>query len=270
MTARHLLLGVLALILVGVAASIGFALARLSENPVPTPRPSPSASQAATCQASVTPNTIRVDPEFGTSEDVLLIVGTGFPPNVDVSLHTIGVGGADFRTDASGSFSEEIPAEPNRTHEFPPELEEGPMTWTITAWGGPFPPQTASLPPRLCETTVQVAVEFTHAPSEAPPTDLSAGDYAEVIAEGVRVRVAPSSTATVVGALYNGDIVHILAPAQIAEGYAWYLVETAVIQSGQPLRGYVAAGTGTQAYLVRTEAPPPPTPTPLPSPSASP
>ena len=56
----------------------------------------------------------------------------------------------------------------------------------------------------------------------------------------------------------------------MADGYTWYLIKTVVIQSGQALRGYVAAGSGTQAFLVQTTEPPPPTPTPAPTPSPSP
>jgi hypothetical protein len=121
------------------------------------------------------------------------------------------------------------------------------------------------VPPRACETQVTVTIELTHEPSPTPPTDLSAGGYAEVIADGVRVRIAPSPTATVIGALFSGDVVRILAPAQVAEGYAWYRVETVVVQSGDPMTGYVAAGVEGQPFLRPTTAPPPPTPTPLPS-----
>ncbi|MGH2488642.1 MAG: SH3 domain-containing protein, partial [Candidatus Limnocylindria bacterium] len=102
------------------------------------------------------------------------------------------------------------------------------------------------------------------------PTDLAAGGYAEVIADGVRVRIAPSATATVIGALFTGDVVRILAPAQVAEGIAWYRVETVVVQHGDAMTGYVAAGVEGQPFLRPTSAPPPPTPSPSVTPSPTP
>ena len=244
--------GPLAALLISVVVASG-----CSASPSVTPTPIPSPTPTISCQVAIQPQSIQVEPETGDSGDVLYLAGTGFPPNVAVTLDMAPVGSVmDFTTDASGSFSRTIEAEPGVTHLAAPSVEAGPVTWTITAGE--------------CEAKVTFTVEFTHQPSEAPPTDLSAGDYAEVVADGVRVRAGPSPTATVVGALFSGDVVKILAPAQVAEGYAWYLVQTVVVQGGQPLRGYVAAGSGTQAFLRRTTEPPPPTPTPLPSPSPSP
>jgi hypothetical protein len=117
---------------------------------------------------------------------------------------------------------------------------------------------------------VTVIIELTAVPSATPPTDLVPGGYAEVLADGVRVRVEPSLEATVVGALFTGDVVRILEPAQVAEDLVWYRVESVVTQSGAQVRGYVAAGSGSSIYLRPTAEPPPPTPTPSPSPSPSP
>jgi hypothetical protein len=261
MSRRQFTVAAVAVGLVIGAAAIGYALAVSSRGPTATPSPSPAGTPVEACQVSVSPNTIRVNPDTGQSEDVLFIAGTGFPPGVAVSIYMAG-SVTDATTTNTGSFTVELG--PSSEVAYP--LQPGPAFWTITAWDSPLPPgDFGSLPPRACETRVQVTIELTHEPSPTPPTDLSAGGYAEVIADGVRVRIAPSPTATVIGALFSGDVVRILAPAQVAEGYAWYRVETVVIQSGDPMTGYVAAGTEGQPFLRPTTAPPPPTPTPLPS-----
>ena len=254
----------LAVVLVIGAAAIGYALA-VSSRPTATPGPSPTSPAGLSCEATVTPATILVNPDTGASDDVLSFAGTGFPPNSAVSIYLTG-SVLDGSTSGSGSFSLEVEAGSEVTHPAPPDIEPGAVTWTVTGWDAPQPPgDFGSVPPRACEAQVTVTIELTHEPSPTPPTDLSAGGYAEVIADGVRVRIAPSPTATVIGALFSGDVVRILAPAQVAEGYAWYRVQTVVIQSGQPMTGYVAAGTEGQPFLRPTTAPPPPTPTPLPS-----
>ena len=233
-----------------------------SGSPFATPSPS---SAVVACEVSVSPAAFTVNPDTGASDDVLFFAGTGFPPNSAVSIYLTG-SVQDGTTSDGGSFTLEIHAGSEVTHPAPPDIEPGAVTWTVTGWDSPQPPgDFGSVPPRACETQVTVTLELTHAPSPTPPTDLSAGGYAEVIADGVRVRIAPSPTATVIGALFSGDVVRILAPAQVAEGYAWYRVETVVVQSGQPLTGYVAAGVEGQPFLRPTTAPPPPTPTPLPS-----
>ncbi len=151
------------------------------------------------------------------------------------------------------------------------------MTWTVTRVTTVRSPPMRPLRRRrsVCEVEVTVTIELTHAPSATPsataPTDLSAGDYAEVVADGVRVRVTPATDSTVVGALFTGDVVRILSPAQVVDGLVWYQVETVVLQAGgSPIRGYMAAGADGQSFLVQTTAPPPPTPTPSASPSGSP
>lgn len=249
-----------------IALVVVGAVAGCTTSPSATPSPSPTATPVGSCQVSVTPDTIVVDPDSGQSDDVLFFAGTGFPPGVAVTIHMAG-SVMDATTTGAGGFTLEVGPDSEISHPRQP----GPATWTITAWDAPQPPRDgSSLPPKACEAVVEVTIRLTSKPSQPPPTDLSAGDFAEVIADGVRVRAAPSPTATIVGALFPGDVVRILEPAQVAEGYAWYRIETVVIQSGQPLRGYVAAGSGTQAYLQRTGEPLPPTPTPSPSPSPSP
>jgi len=235
----------------------------------PTASPSPSSTPAIGCEVSVSPASFVVNPETGASDDTLFFAGTGFPPNSAVSIFLTGAV-LDATTTDAGSFTAEVRPAPEVTHPAPPDIEPGSVTWNVTGWDSPQPPgEFGSVPPRACQTQVTVTIELTHEASPTPPTDLSAGSYAAVVAEGVRVRIEPSVDATVVGALFPGDVVRILAPAVVVEGLAWYQVETVVIQSGQPLRGYVAAGVDGQAFLQPTAAPPPPTPTPSPSPSAS-
>lgn len=266
MSRRRFMVAALAVVLAIGAAAIGYALAVSSRGPTATPSPSPTSPAGFSCEVSVTPTTIVVNPETGLAEDaVLFLAGTGFPGNSGMTLVLTGTA-VDFVSDPSGSFTYTLAPVPGDAYLAPPDLERGSLTWTVIGWdAAEAPGDFGSLPPRVCETEVRVTIELTHDPSPTPPTDLSAGGYAEVIADGVRVRIAPSPTATVIGALFSGDVVRILAPAQVAEGYAWYRVETVVIQSGDPMTGYVAAGTEGQPFLRPTTAPPPATPTPLPS-----
>ncbi len=222
------------------------------------------------CEVSIEPTTIVVDPDTGrATSTTLFMAGTGFPPSSGVTLLLTGAS-EDLVSDASGSFSFSFPPVSGETYPEPAELEPGPLTWTVVGWDAPEAPgDFASIPPRACETRVTVTIELTHTPSPTPPTDLSAGGYAEILADGVRVRIEPSLEATVVGALFTGDVVRILAPAQVVEGLAWYRVESVVTQSGDRVRGYVAAGADGQVFL-RPTVEPPPTPTPGPSPSPSP
>jgi len=267
MTQRRFMVAALAVVLVVGAAAIGYALAVSSRGPTATPSPSPTSPAGFSCKVSVAPTTIVVNPETGLAQDaVLFLAGTGFPGSSGVTLVLTGTA-VDFVSDPSGSFTYTLAPVPGDTYPAPPDLEPGSLTWTVIGWdAAEAPGDFGSLPPRSCETEVQVSIEFTHDPSPTPPTDLSAGGYAEVIADGVRVRVAPSATATVIGALFSGDVVRILAPAQVdLEGIAWYRIETVVTQSGEHRTGYVAAGVEGQPFLRPTTAPPPPTPTPLPS-----
>jgi hypothetical protein len=255
----------------------GFAIGFAISSGGPEPSPTPSSTPAAECQVSVTPTTIRVDPDTGASEDILFFAGSGFPPSSAVTIVFYGDTALAFNSTASGDFSAEKQAAPGVTYAPPPPaIEAGPMTWTVTGYDGPQPTDSAGSPPAfVCEVPVTVTIELTHASSATPsatsPTDLSAGDYAEVLADGVRVRATPSTGSTVIGALFTGDVVRILSPAQVVEGLVWYQVETVVLQAGgSPIRGYMAAGADGQSYLVETTAPPPPTPTPSASPSPSP
>jgi hypothetical protein len=258
-------LGGAVILLAGLA--LGFTLANR-----PTTSPTPSPSAVVACQVSVSPTTITVDPVSGGSDDILSFAGSGFPSSVAVSIDFAPVGSVlDFTTTPAGDFTAEVRATVGTTHPAPPNIEAGTLTWTVIGWDSPTPPQDGeSIPPRACEVEVEVRIELAAVPSATPPTDLVAGGYAEVLADGVRVRVEPSTESTVVGALFTGDVVRILAPAQVVEDLVWYQVESVVIQSGQPVRGYVAAGSGDTVYLRATAEPPPPTPTPEPSPSPSP
>jgi hypothetical protein len=258
---------VAALGVVAVALFIGYLLGQLmsaAEDPTPSPSPSPSVS----CQVTVTPTTIHVDAESSGSDDVLFFAGAGFPPNSAVQIDFSPAASVqDFTSSASGTFEATIPASANST--YPVDVESGPVTWTVSGWDTAEPPVTSSPAPQpVCTAEVTVTIELTDAPSPTPPTDLSAGGYAEILADGVRVRIEPSLESTVVGALFTGDVVLLLAPAQMAEGLVWYRIESVVTQSGETVRGYVAAGAGGEVYLRPTGEPPPPTPSP--SPSASP
>jgi hypothetical protein len=254
------------------AVAIGFGLGRLLSAPGESPTPSASPSDAASCQVTVTPTTIHVDPSNGSSDDVLFFAGAGFPPNAAIQID-FGATDAveELETTTGGTFDAAIPASVGTT--YPADVEAGPLTWTVH--GLPEPGSSPGGSPAAepsCTAEVTVTVALTAAASPTPPTDLSAGGYAEILADGVRVRVEPSIDATVVGALFTGDVVRILAPAQVVDGLAWYRIESVVTQSGDQVSGYVAAGADGQNFLRPTGEPPPPTPSPSPSasPSASP
>jgi hypothetical protein len=270
MTQRRLLMGALAVVLAVGAAAIGYWLAVSTGGPTATPSP-PGSPAGFSCEVSLSPTTIVVNPDTGLSTDAeLFLAGTSFPPSSGVTLVLVGTA-LDFVSDPSGSFTYTFPPVPGEAYPAPPDLEPGELTWTVIGWDAPEAPgDFGSIPPEACETRVSVTVELTHTPSPTPPTDLSAGGYAEVIADGVRVRAAPSATATVIGALFIGDVVRILAPAQVAEGIAWYRIETVVTQSGEHRTGYVAAGIEGQPFLRPTTEPPPPTPSPSVTPSSTP
>jgi hypothetical protein len=262
--------GVLVALGGGVILIVGFALgfalsSRNQSEPTPTP------TSELSCQASVSPTTLEVDPDTGASDTFLSLAGSGFPANSAV-LISFGPGGVESTTTEAGDFTATVAAAASRTHPAPPDLEEGPVTWTVVGWDGPGPGIDGSAPPSACEVEVTATIEFTHVlvatpEGASPPTDLAEGGYAEVLYDGVRVRVEPSLDSTVVGALFVGDVVRILSPAQAAEGLVWYRVESVVSQSGEQVRGYMAAGADGAVYLVATTEPPPPTPSPSPSPS---
>ena len=246
----------------------GFAIGFAVSSGEPTPSPTPTATPGPTCQVSVTPTTIRVDPVSGSSDDVLFFAGSGFPATSAVQIDFAPVAEVrDLQTTAEGTFETSVAASPDVT--YPADVVAGPLTWTVRGWDGPTPSSSASpSEDPVCTEEVTVTVELTQPVSPTPPTDLSAGGYAEILADGVRVRVEPSLEATVVGALFTGDVVRILEPAQVVEGLAWYRIESVVTQSGDQVSGYIAAGSGGQSFLRPTGEPPPPTPSP--SPSASP
>ncbi len=256
------------MLFVAIAVLIGYVLGQMmsaAENPTP----SPSSSAAVSCQVTVTPTTIRVEPESSGSDDVLFFAGAGFPPNSAVQIDfTPAASLQDFTSSDSGTFEATVPASPGSTYET--DVQQGPLTWTIRGWDVAEPDTASPVPEPVCTAEVTVTIELTEPQSPTPPTDLSAGGYAEILADGVRVRVEPSLESTAIGALFTGDIVRILTPAQEAEGLVWYRIESVVTQSGETVRGYVAAGAGGQVYLRPTGEPPPPTPTPSLSPSASP
>ena len=106
--------------------------------------------------------------------------------------------------------------------------------------------------------------------SAAPAGELAPGTYAQVLVDGLRVRVDAKPDATAVGALFFGDVVRIRASAGKAGGYTWYEVETYQTINDTPLTGYVAGAHGEEAYLKALAAKPSPTPSHSPTPSPTP
>jgi hypothetical protein len=253
------------MLFVAVAVLIGYILGRVMTD-AESPTPSPSFSAAVSCQVTVTPTTIRVDSASSGSDDVLFFAGAGFAPDAAVQIDFSPAESVeDVTSSASGTFEATIPASPGST--YVTDVQPGPLTWTVRGWNVAEPDASSPIPQPVCTEEVTVTIELTDAPSPTPPTDLSAGGYAEILADGVRVRVEPSLESTAVGALFAGDIVLLLAPAQMAEGLVWYRIESVRTQSGETVRGYVAAGADGQVYL-RPTGEPPPTPSPSASPAA--
>ncbi|MGH2488065.1 MAG: hypothetical protein ACRDFR_00400, partial [Candidatus Limnocylindria bacterium] len=167
MTQRRVLVAALAIILVVGAAAIGYALAISSREPTATP--SPTAPAGFSCEVSLSPTTIVVNPDTGLSQDSqLFLAGTGFPPSSGVTLVLVGRA-IDFVTDPSGSFTFTFAPVPGDTYPAPPDLEPGPLTWTVIGWDAPEAPgDFGSLPPQACEAQVSVTIDLTHTPSPTP------------------------------------------------------------------------------------------------------
>jgi hypothetical protein len=111
------------------------------------------------------------------------------------------------------------------------------------------------------------------APSATPapaPSGLAAGVYAQVVVDGLNVRVNPKADATAIGQLFFGDVVLVRSDAGVVAGLHWYEVETYQTANDQRLIGYVAAGASGQAYLQPLAGKPSPTPSPTPTPAATP
>ena len=94
-----------------VVLIVGFAIGfGLSSRQSPSSSPTPSPSPAAECQVSVTPTTIRVDPDTGASDDILFFAGSGFPPSSAVTIDFYVDPALDYTSTASGDFSAEMQA----------------------------------------------------------------------------------------------------------------------------------------------------------------
>ena len=115
------------------------------------------------------------------------------------------------------------------------------------------------------------------ATSEPSAGELTKGTYAQVMVDGLRVRVSAKADATPVGALFFGDVVRIRAAAGTSGGYTWYEVESFHTANDQPVTGFVAGAKGGTAYLKALAGKPSPTPSrsptrepsPTPAPSGS-
>ncbi len=115
------------------------------------------------------------------------------------------------------------------------------------------------------------------ATSEPSAGELTKGTYAQVVVDGLRVRVSAKADATPVGALFFGDVVRIRGEAGTAGGYTWYEIESFHTANDQPVTGFVAGAKGGTAYLKALAGKPSPTPSrsptrepsPTPAPSGS-
>lgn len=151
-------------------------------------------------------------------------------------------------------------------------FSRGPAT-VASATPGPDPAAvTASNPP---DAPAGEAAQTAPASPVAAPLDiLPPGATARVVADALRIRMAPSTTSDAVATVAEGDIVYTAAgvggtqarvPPYSAEGYDWYYVHHVPGVSDWPLLegheaeviGWMAAGSDAERYveLVPPECP---------------
>ncbi len=137
-------------------------------------------------------------------------------------------------------------------------------------------PSASPSAPAVSPSAATGSASVSQAPASASVApaggELGVGTYAQVMVDGLRVRVSAKASATPVGALFFGDVVRIRAKAGEAGGYTWYEVESFQTANDQPVTGYVAGAKGDTAYLKALAGKPSPTPSrsPTPRPTASP
>jgi len=135
--------------------------------------------------------------------------------------------------------------------------------------GSPSPSAAGSGASAPATSSAAAATPSASASASAagPGGKLVQGAYAQVMVDGLRVRISAKPTATAVGALFFGDVVRIRSTAGTAGGYTWYEIETFQTANDQPLTGYVAGAKGATAYLKALAGKPTPTPSRSPTPS---
>lgn len=142
--------------------------------------------------------------------------------------------------------------------------------------GSPQPSATGTAAAGSPTSAPGSAAPSSAAPASATPapvpSGLSAGIYAQVVGDGLNVRVNPGTSATIIGQLFFGDVVLVQSDAGMHDGFHWYKVETYQTVNNQGLLGYVAAAVGGQATLQPLAGKPTltPSPTPTPVPTAAP
>jgi hypothetical protein len=138
---------------------------------------------------------------------------------------------------------------------------------TPVATGTPGPGSPTSAPGSVVPSSSEAPASGTPAPV---PTGLAAGVYAQVVVDGLNVRVNPKSDATPIGQLFFGDVVLVRSDAGVVAGVHWYEIETYQTVNDQRLIGYVAGAASGQSYLQPLAGKPSPTPSPTPTPVLTP
>jgi hypothetical protein len=133
------------------------------------------------------------------------------------------------------------------------------------------PPEASSdASPRPPSAEPGPSMPTSPAPPDAPA--LAAGAFARVVADALKVRVAPGLDAAprligvadappleaTIGTTTLWDDVFILDGPASADGYTWFLVGTDDGAFGPDVVGWVAAGDGIDPWLVATERCPQP------------
>ena len=92
----------------------------------------------------------------------------------------------------------------------------------------------------------------------AQPAALSAATFARVSATSLNVRSGPGTGYAVLATLSQGARVELIDGPTSADGYSWWRVQFGFAEwpsSDYPRIGYVAAGSGPDAYIVPAKAP---------------
>jgi len=105
--------------------------------------------------------------------------------------------------------------------------------------------------PQEAQATATVTPTIEAAATQQTPTGLAVGGTAKInAAGGLNVREQASRSAKQVGKLNSGVVVTLIGGPAEADGYTWWQVD-----NGSGLKGWVAAGTASDPWLLPQEAP---------------
>ena len=132
--------------------------------------------------------------------------------------------------------------------------------------------QTTTSPslPASAEPTTEATSQASVAPSQSPIAGLAVDAFADVVADRLIVREAPglasdpvplcipdapTCVAAVIGQETECPVVYLLEGPVAADGYEWYRAVAEASDACPEYGGWIAAGDGEDAWLVRREVP---------------